>query len=1063
MNGAIRWMANHHVAANLLMLVFVVGGLILAPKVKQEVFPEVSLDWISVSVPYPGAGPEEVEEGILLKIEENLTGVDGIKQIKATASEGVGTVMAEVQEGMDPDKVLQDVRSEVDRITTFPLDAEKPVISKLLNRLEVISVVVYGDLSERSLRERAEAIRDELLTYPQITQVDLGGVRPYEISIEVPEQQLRRYNLTLEQVAQRVRKASLDLPGGTIRTEGGEILLRTKERRYFGPGYADIVVVNQPDGTEVRLGDIAMVRDTFAETDTSATFDGKPAAMIKIFRVGDQKPTEISALVKRYVEEKTINLPPGVRLATWNDTSELFESRMNLLLKNAVLGLILVFLVLGLFLEIRLAMWVMLGIPIAFFGTLFFMPALGVSINMISLFAFILALGIVVDDAIVVGENVYEHRQRGTPYLPAAVTGSQEVGVPVVFSILTTVAAFAPLLFISGTMGKFIGVIPVVVITILLMSLIESLFVLPAHLAMGRRREAAGGIIGRIDRLRRRFGGLLDRFIAGPYRRMLDVCLRYRYVTLAVAVACLFLAFGVVKGGIIKFTFMPEVDGDVITAALQMPPGTPVAETARVERFIEQKAMETVAEFDGRVPSQQTVLRHFYAVVGGTLAEGGPGGAVGEKSGAHLAGMALFLTKSEERGIPASDITTTWRKKVGEVPGVESIVFKSNLVRMGANIDIQMAHESFAVLSEAADRLKAELSSYPGVGDVEDSYSRGKRELKISLKPEARTLGITEEGLGRQIRGAFYGAEALRLQRGRNEVKVMVRYPEQDRRSLWDLETMRIRTPQGGEMPLDRAALVQEGRGYAEIKRTDRKRVINVSASVDSKIANAQEILAEMRPGLLTELQHDYPGLTFNMEGEEKERRDSMASMVSGFQLALFAIFALLAIPFRSYSQPLIIMAAIPFGIVGAVIGHLLMGYDLSILSIFGIVALAGVVVNDSLLLIDRINQNRREGGENLLAALLDAGQRRFRPILLTSLTTFFGLAPMIMERSVQAQFLIPMAISLGFGIMFATGITLLLIPALYMALEDIRRLLGLPASHADRGGAQETMSSDLH
>ena len=1062
MNGAIRWMANHHVAANLLMLVFVVGGLILAPKVKQEVFPEVSLDWISVSVPYPGAGPEEVEEGILLKIEENLTGVDGIKQLKATASEGVGTVLAEVQEGMDPDKVLQDVRSEVDRITTFPLDAEKPVISKLLNRLEVISVVVYGDLAERSLREHAEAIRDELLTYPQITQVDLGGVRPYEISIEIPEQQLRRYNLTLEQVAQRVRKASLDLPGGTIRTEGGEILLRTKERRYFGPGYADIVMVNQPDGTEVRLGDIARVRDTFAETDTSATFDGKPAAMIKIFRVGDQKPTEISELVKRFVEEKSINLPPSVKLATWNDTSELFESRMNLLLKNAALGLVLVFLVLGLFLEIRLAMWVMLGIPIAFFGTLFFMPALGVSINMISLFAFILALGIVVDDAIVVGENVYEHRQRGIPYLPAAVAGAQEVGVPVVFSILTTVAAFAPLLFIRGTMGKFIGVIPVVVITILLMSLVESLFVLPAHLAMGRRREAAGGVLGRIDHLRRRFGGMLDRFIAGPYRRILDVCLRHRYVTLAAAVACLFLAVGVVKGGIIKFTFMPEVDGDVITASLQMPPGTPVAETARVERLIEQKAMETVTEFDGRIPAQPTVLRHFYAVVGGTLAEGGPGGAVGEKSGAHLAGMALFLTKSEERGIPASDITTAWRKKVGEVPGVESIVFKSNLVRMGANIDIQMAHESFAVLSEAAERLKTELSSYPGVGDVEDSYSRGKRELKIRLKPEARTLGVTEEGLGRQIRGAFYGAEALRLQRGRNEVKVMVRYPEQDRRSLWNLEAMRIRTPEGGELPLDRAAMVEEGRGYAEIKRTDRKRVINVSASVDSKTANAQEILAELRPGILAELQHDYPGLTFNMEGEEKERRDSMASMVSGFQLALFAIFALLAIPFRSYSQPLIIMAAIPFGVVGAVGGHLLMGYDLSILSIFGIVALAGVVVNDSLLLIDRINQNRREGGNNLLEAILDAGQRRFRPILLTSLTTFFGLAPMIMERSVQAQFLIPMAISLGFGIMFATGITLLLIPALYMALEDIRRLLGLPASHADHGGAEDTMSSGL-
>lgn len=1054
MNGAIRWMAHHHVAANLLMLVFVVGGLILAPKVKQEVFPEVSLDWISVHVPYPGAGPEEVEEGILLKVEENLTGVDGITQIKATAVEGGGTVLAEVQEGMDPDRVLQDVRSEVDRITTFPLDAEEPVISKLLNRREVISVVVYGDISERSLRERAEAVRDELLTYPEITQVDLGGVRPYEISIEISEEQLRRYNLTLEQVAQRVRKASLDLPGGTIRSEGGEILLRTKERRYFGPGYADIVVVVDPDGTEVRLGDIARVRDTFAETDTAATFDGKPAAMVKIFRVGDQKPTEISALVKQYVEEQAALLPPTVKLATWNDTSELFESRMNLLLKNAGLGLVLVFLVLGLFLEIRLALWVMLGIPISFFGTLFFMPALGVSINMISLFAFILALGIVVDDAIVVGENVYEHRQRGQGYLPAAVAGSQEVGVPVVFSILTTVAAFSPLLFISGLMGKFIGVIPVVVITILVMSLVESLFVLPAHLAMGRRREAGGGLLGRIDRVRRGFGRLLDRFITGPYRRCLGLCLEHRYVTLAIAAACLLLSVGVIKGGIIKFTFMPEVDGDVITASLRMPPGTPAAETARVERFIEGKAMDTVAEYDARMPAGETILRHFYAVIGGTIAGGGPGEGGSESAGPNCSDMALFLTKSEKRGIPAADITAAWREKVGDVPGVESIVFKSNLVRMGANIDIQMAHESFAVLSEVADRLKQELGGYPGVGDIEDSYSRGKRELKIRLKPEARTLGITEEDLGRQVRGAFYGAEALRLQRGRNEVKIMVRYPEGDRQSLWDLESMRIRTPSGGELPLERAAWVEEGRGYAEIKRTDRKRVVNVTASVDSRIANASEILAELRQGLLTDLRRDYPGLAFDMEGEAKEMRDSMSSMAAGFQLALFAIFALLAIPFRSYSQPLIIMTAIPFGIVGAVGGHLLMGYDLSILSIFGIVALAGVVVNDSLLLIDRINQARREGGENLRDAVMEAGQRRFRPILLTSLTTFFGLAPMIMERSVQAQFLIPMAISLGFGILFATGITLLLIPALYLALEDLRRLLGLREGHANHEGA---------
>ncbi|MBE0596911.1 MAG: efflux RND transporter permease subunit [Desulfuromonadales bacterium] len=1049
MSGAIRFMAKNHVAANLLMLVFIVGGLLLGPKVKQEVFPEISLDWISITVPYPGAGPEEVEEGIVLKIEENLTGVDGIRQIKSTAAEGSGRVMVEVEEGMDADRVLQDVKSEVDRITTFPLDAEQPIIGKLLNRREVISIVVYGELPERSLREWAEAVRDELLTFPQITQVDLGGVRPYEIAVEIPEENLRRYNLTLEQVAQRLRRASLDLPGGTIRTEGGEILLRTKERRYFGEEYADIPILIQADGTELRLRDIARVRDTFEQTDTFATFDGQPAAMVKVFRVGEQKPTEISAIVEKYVADRGGSLPPTLRLATWNDTSELFESRMNLLLKNAAIGLVLVFLVLSLFLEIRLALWVMLGIPISFFGTLFLMPALGVSINMISLFAFILALGIVVDDAIVVGENIFEHRQMGKPFVQAAIDGTLEVAQPVIFAILTTVAAFTPLLVVSGLMGKFIYVIPAVVITILLVSLIECLFILPAHLALGRRRETPQGILGGIDRLRRGFGAALGRFIAGPYRRTLELALRWRYVTLAAAVAVLLLSVGAVGGGILKFTFMPEVDGDVITASLQMPRGTPAAETARIQQYLEAMAMATVADFDRRDSEGKTILRHLYAVVGGTVADGGPvGGATA--AGSHLADLALFLTPSEERGIPAGDIANAWRTRVGEVPGVESIVFKSNLMQMGANIDIRLAHADFTVLAAAAGRIKQELASYPGTGDIEDSYARGKRELKLRLKPEARTLGITEEELGRQVRSAYYGAEALRLQRGRNEVKVMVRYPEADRTSLWDFEAMRIRTPQGGEVPLTRAAWIEEGRGFSEITRTDRKRVINVTASVDSRQGNAQEILADLKQGLLVELAHDYPGLTFDLEGEEKERRESIGSMRSGFALALFAIFALLAVPFRSYSQPLIIMAAIPFGVVGAIVGHLLMGYSLSMLSVFGIVALSGVVVNDSLLLIDRINNTRRQGGAELLQAVVDAAQRRFRPILLTSLTTFFGLAPMILETSVQAQFLIPMAISLGFGILFATGITLLLIPALYLALEDIRRLFGLREAHAD-------------
>jgi multidrug efflux pump subunit AcrB len=1051
MNGAIRWMTQNHVAANLLMLVFVVGGLIIGLSVKQEVFPEVALDKVQVAVSYPGAGPEEVEDGILLKIEENLTGVDGIRQLKSLAVEGYGTVTAELMGGADPNVVLQDIKTEVDRIITFPEEAEKPVITKLLNRSEVVSVVVYGDLAERSLREQAEAMREELLTLPGITQVDLSGVRPYEISIEVSEANLRRYRLTLEQIARRIRQASLDLPGGTIKTTGGEILLRTKERRYLGREYESIVVVNDTDGTEVRLGEIAAVKDSFRETDEFARFDGQPAAMVKVFRVGDQKPTEISETVKRYVAQKRQRLPGSVTLAVWNDTSEIFASRMSLLTKNAVLGLSLVLLVLGLFLEVRLALWVMLGIPISFLGALFFLPAFDASINMISMFAFIMALGILVDDAIVVGENVFEHRQIGKSYLQAAMDGAIEVAPPVVFAILTSVAAFCPLLFISGTMGKFIKTIPVVVIILFLISLIESLFVLPAHLALGNPRPMGKeGILAAIEGVRLGFGRKLRAFIEGPYLRLLRLVLTWRYVTVAAAISILLLCAGLVGGGILKFRFMPKVDGELILVDLVMLPGTPVAETQRVQQFIEEQGHAAIAGFDGQDAAKGTILRNMYSLIGSSIKGGGPGG-VTTTSGANLSTIAVFLTPSEQREISASQVASRWRTLVGEIPGVDSLTFATDLVQMGANIDIQLAHEDFAVLSRAADRLKAAIGDYPGVGDIASSYSRGKKELKFRLSSEARTLGITEEELGRQLRAAFYGAEAVRLQRGRNEVRVMVRYPEQDRRHLWNLESLRVRLANGGELPLARAATVEPGRGFDSINRTDRKRVINVTASVDDRQANTEEILAALKSTLLVDLVADYPGLSFNMEGEAKEFKDVMDSMKRGYLLAMFGIFALLAIPFRSYSQPLLIMIAIPFGVVGAALGHLLMGYSLSIMSVFGIVALSGVVVNDSLLFIDYVN-TRRRAGEGLREALLQAGRRRFRPILLTSLTTFFGLAPMILETSMQAKFLIPMAISLGFGILFATGITLLLIPALYLVLEDVRGLLGLRPEHANHG-----------
>lgn len=1043
MKGPIQWMTHNSVAANLLMMVFIVGGIVMGFNIKQEVFPEITLDMVQVSVEYPGAGPEEVEEGILLKIEESISGIEGIKQVKSVASEGMGVVTAEILLGEDVDLVMQDIKAEVDRIITFPEEAEKPIVTKLVARHEVIFVVVYGDVSERSLNEHAESIRDDLLFFPEITQTELVGVRPYEISIEVPEENLRRYSLTLEQIAARVRQASIDLPAGSVKSKGGEVLIRTKERRYKGPEYAGITILQNSDGTELKLGDIATVNDTFRETDEFARFDGMPAAMIAVYRVGSQRPTTIAKIVKEYVKEKQKTLPDSVKIATWNDTTELLRSRMNLLLKNAFFGLILVSIILGLFLQIRLALWVMLGIPISFLGALFIMPALDVSINMISLFAFILALGIVVDDAIIVGENIYHHRRKGKPYIQAAIDGAVEVGSPVVFSVLTTIAAYTPLMFTSGTMGKFIKVIPFVVIPILFVSLVESLYILPSHLGHSVPSKKKGRIGRFTERFHEGFDEGLKNFIRGPYRRFLSLCLRYRYTTLATAIAILFMTAGLLLGGIVKFRFMPQVDGDYVTASLKMPIGTPVEETNKVQEYIVERAMEVIAEYDRERfrSDKDSVLRHVYSLVGNNIPMGLAD--LGSAGGAHLSDVLLFLTQSEKRGISSAEIVSRWRERVGEVAGADSLVFSSELVRFGKNVDIRLSHDNFDVLSDAAARVKKGLAQYPGVGDIDDNYTKGKRELKLRLKPEARTLGITEEYLGRQIRGAFYGAEALRLQRGRNELKVMVRYPEPDRKSLGDLESMRIRTPDGAEIPFSRAAYVEEGRGYSQINRTDRKRSINITANVDSKVANAEEILLDLKKTVLSNLKTDYPGLTYNLEGEEKERRESMQSMRKGFVIILFMIYALLAIPFKSYSQPLLIMSAIPFGLVGAVLGHWLMGFSLSMLSIFGIVALTGVVVNDSLLLIDTVNRKRRQGDESL-QAVTDSAERRFRPIILTSLTTALGLMPIILERSMQAQFLIPMAISLAFGILFATGITLILIPSLYLILEDIKGIFRL-------------------
>ncbi len=1033
--GPLAWMAKNSVAANLIMLVLLIGGALMMSRVKQEVFPEFDLDLVMIQVPYPGASPAEVEQGVVLAIEEAVRGLDDVKEVRSTATEGMGVVAVELMLGANADRALADIKSAVDRITSFPEDIERPVVSLATLRRQVVSLVIYGDKSEAELRRLAERTRDELLDLPEITYVELDGVRPLEISVEVPQENLRRYGLTIDQVARTIRASSVEIPGGGVKTRSGEVLLRTSERRDRGSEFEEIVLLSRPDGSQVRVRDIARVTDAFREMDQEALFNGKRAVMVNVFRVGDETPIESAEAVKRYMEQNRERFPSGVELAIWNDASEIYADRVDLLMRNAMAGLVLVLLTLGLFLEVRLAFWVTLGIPVSFVGSLLFLPATDVSVNMISLFAFILTLGMVVDDAIVVGEAVYKRRQDGMKPLAAAISGVREVAGPVVFSILTTCIAFMPLVFVPGTRGKFFVAIPTVVITVLLISLAESLFVLPAHLA--HTGEAGNrGLGGWLHRQQQKVSRLLEWLIDRTYRPVLLAAIRWRYLTVAAGLMILIGTLGLWVGGRIEFTFMPKIESDIVNASLEMPFGTAVEDTRDAEERLLAAARETLAELGGEERYARGVFSQIGSAGGGSR---GPAGS-GSSSGSHLAQVTVQLVPAGEREFTAAELVRRWREKVGDVPGAESLRYDYSTGSGGGQpIDIELTHPDMETLERAAERLAAAMAEYHGVRDVDDGFTPGKEQLDLRLRPEARSLGVTESELARQVRAAFFGAEAVRQQRGRDEIRAYVRRPLSERTSMHDVERMIILTPQGGEVPLGQAAVVERGHSYTQIKRTDGRRVINVTADVVPGEANANKVVADLIRDVIPDLQADYPRLGYAMGGEQKSQAETMGALLKNFGMAVIAMLALLAVAFRSYAQPLIVMGAIPFGFVGALIGHVMMGYDLSLLSMMGVVALSGVVVNSSLILVVAVNEYRADG-MTMLEGLEAGGTRRFRPILLTSLTTFLGLAPMIAETSVQARFLIPMAISLGFGVLFATLITLLIVPASYAIVEDVKR-----------------------
>ncbi|MYD31679.1 MAG: efflux RND transporter permease subunit [Nitrospira sp. SB0661_bin_20] len=1031
-SGPIAWMTHHTVAANLVMLIFILGGLLISTNVKQEVFPEFKVDMIRVSVAYPGASPEEVEQGIILSVEDVVRGLDGVKEVTSTASEGRAKVEIELIDGVNADNVLQDVVNEIDSIQSFPELAEKPMISLAEVRNQVLMVLVHGNQEEQTLREVAERVRDDLLQRPGITLVELGAIRPREIAVEVPQRHLRAYGLTLNRIGKEIGEAAIELPGGGVKTASGEVLLRTQERRDFGREFAEIPIASTPDGAIITVGDIATITDGFEDVDEEAFYNGQRTVQVKVFRVGQETPQSISENVYAYLEELRPELPEGIGLAVWNDRSEIYRDRMYLLLKNAFLGLILVLLLLGLFLDIKLAFWVTVGLPVSIIGSFLFIPLTGASINMISLFAFIITLGIIVDDAVVAGEIIYQKREQGLPLLNAAIVGAREIAGPITFAVLTNIAAFLPMFFVPGDLGNFLRQVPSVVVAVFVVSLIESLFVLPAHL--GHTRELSG-FWKTLDRPRRWFSQAMQTFIRERYQPFLRTAIDNRYVTVALGVALLILAAGMIGGGHIAFTFLPAIDSEIITAQANLPYGAPMEQSRRVLDYLLESARAALAQRGG-----ETALIGVYGHIGSALMGRGPQAPTSAR-GSHMVGVQVFLVPADRRDFSGADFANTWRSSIGAIPGLESLTFQAEIGPTGdAAIDIQLSHRSRATLETAAQELAEMLSQYAGVTDIDDGVSLGKPQLSFRIKPEAYSLGLNATDLARQVRGAFYGVEALRQQRGRDEVKVMVRLPESERRSSFTIEQLVLLTGQGGEIALAEAAEIESGRAYTEIKRREGRRITAVTADVDSQIANANNIIGEVLANDMETLRTKYPGLTYSLEGEQSSQRESLAAMADGFVLVLLLIYGLLAIPFRSYVQPLIVMLGIPFSFIGALIGHLLLGYGLSLVSLFGVVALAGVVVNDSLVLVVGTNRIREEQDVPLSEAVIQSAMNRFRPIVLTSLTTFFGLAPMIFETAMQARFLIPMAISLGFGILFGTVIILTILPSVYLIVEDVLR-----------------------
>ena len=1041
MNGIISWFAKNTVSANLLMVGVIVVGAMTVGTLKQEVVPMVEMQAAVISVIYPGAAPLEVEQGVCLPIERAVQGLSGVDKVNSTAKENIGVVTVEFLEGVDRNDIVNDVKTAVDAIDNFPQDSERPQV-KLLDMIgKVMDVVIWGDTSHSELRKATNIVESQLLAHPGITLVSLSNAPPFQISIEVEQSMLNRYQLSFDEITAAIQSSSVDIPGGSLLADSGEILLRSNGQAYDRKDLEKIVIRNNGNGGSLLLKDIANIKDGFAETEQFNRFNSKPATILSVFRVGNQETLVLADYVNEALDKAKAKLPEGIHLSIKSDDTKILNSRLDLMLRNGKAGLMLVLIALAFFLRLRVALWTTIGIPIAFLGAILLMPWFDVSINLISLFGFIVVLGIVVDDAIVVAENIHEKRRSGMDGLRAAIEGAQEMSKPVIFAVLTTITAFIPMLFMPGSMGKFARNIPLIVIAVLIFSLVEALLILPAHLRYLplETKDDKPGPWGKVQ-------GAADRsvefMINKLYRPVLGWAMPNRYLLMGISVAALVSTIGYVSSGRVNFNFFPQIEADDVIVDIQMPLGVPVSQTENAIMRVESAAKLLQTELfnaDG-LPIIESITTAVGAQPTKFKQQQMGGGTGDNSSGAHLAEVHLELLGAEFRQITGNEIIERLSAKVGPIAGAENVSYSADLISSPGDIDLRVTGRDLDEILSVSKQLQTDLQKIAGVRLVSDTYQVGKRELNIELLPQGEALGLSLGSVGRQIRQAYYGSLVQSFQRDSDEVEMYVRLPREARESLYSLNTMLINTPSGSRVPLSYVASIGEGRGAAQIDRYSRMRSIRVQAQIDKRATSPDSVLSKLNERSIPALRSKYPEIEISLAGQQEEQKEFMGSLQRTNLLALLAIFILLAIPLSSYIQPLIIMSAIPFGMIGAIAGHVILGYDLSMFSLIGVVALSGIVINDSLVMIDLINR-MRANGSSVFDAVMQSGTRRFRAIMLTTLTTFLGLTPLLLEKSIQAKFLIPMAISVAFGVVFATIITLLIVPSLYMIVEDLRQI----------------------